>query len=255
MKRIIILGNKGMLGHIIEKYAILLNKYDVIGLNRENGFNAINPFSLSIKTGDIIINCIGILNNSDDIHLYSNINIVFPKIMQHLCKKSNAKFIHISTNCVFNNIGPNFVNDTPNATDLYGISKYMGEIIDNTNLTVRTSIIGTEIKNNGIGLIEQFINNDNFDTGFVNVFWNGVTTLKLAEFIFDNLSLTGIHHYFTKNPINKYDLLKLINHVFEVNKEIKKGYSNMHQSLLNGNLYCNIDYLEQLKQLKQFNEY
>lgn len=256
-KRVMVIGNKGMLGHIVERYFNTMpEKYDVVGLNRQtnHGFDArTDVMDINYKY-DYIINCIGILNTSDDMSLYADVNVVFPKMLaQNCCESEKCKLIHISTNCVFAGIGPHEVTDIPDATDLYGRSKAMGEIIDDKNLTIRCSIIGTELKEEGTGLINQYLNNPDFNTGFRNIFWNGVTTLQLAIWIELNMdSLTGLHHYYTKNATDKFNLLKYIRGIWNVDKELKIGYRDMHQSLLTGDHYTETPIYLQLQELKEF---
>ncbi len=253
---VLVLGDKGMLGHMVKKYfETMSDKYLVWGLNREDGFDA-RTLSLPVypREYDYIINCVGILNTSDDIQLYADVNVVFPKALAIQCCVGKTKLIHISTNCVFAGIGPHVPYDIPDATDLYGRSKAMGEIMDETNLTIRCSIIGTELKEEGTGLINQFLTNDNFDTGFRNIFWNGITTLQLAKWIERNLELTGLQHYYTKNATDKFNLLKFIRDTWKVDKELKVGYRDMHQSLLTGEYYTETPIYKQLQELKDFNE-
>lgn len=257
MKNVLVLGNKGMLGHIVERYfKTMPEKYVVAGLNREDDFDA-RTMSIPAypRIYDYVINCVGILNTSDDIHLYSDVNVVFPKLLAQQCKAGDTKLIHISTNCVFADIGPHLVTDIPDATDLYGRSKAMGEIRDDFNLTIRCSLIGTELKEEGTGLINQFITKPDFVTGFKNVFWNGVTTLQLAKWIEKNMHHHfGLCHYFTSDIIDKCELLEIINEVFHIDKPVYPGYRNMHQSLLNGINFTSKSYREQLQELKEFNE-
>ena len=110
---------------------------------------------------DYIINGVGVLNKfvdanpSDGIYL----NSVFPHFLADCIKDSDTKLIHISTDCVFEGTkGCYTEQDIPDATSYYGRSKALGEVVDDKNLTIRTSIIGTELKKNGIGLFHWFLN-------------------------------------------------------------------------------------------------
>ena len=257
MKNVMIIGDKGMLGHIVKRYfETMPDKYFVVGLNRQtnHGFDAREDVNNINYDYDYIINCIGILNTSDDISLYSDVNVVFPKMLAQNCKENKAKLIHISTNCVFAGIGPHSPKEIPDATDLYGRSKAMGEINHTDHLTIRCSIIGTELKEEGTGLINQFITDPDFCTGFKNIFWNGITTLQLVKWMEQNLHKFGIVHYFSNTITDKFELLEDINRVFKLDKPVYPGYRDMHQSLLNGRNYTNKSYEQQLQELKDFNE-
>lgn len=256
-KVILVLGNLGMAGHVIQRYFENTNKYTVIGLNRKD-LDMTDYIKLEQKlllyNPDIVINCVGLLNNPHSIQDYADVNIVLPRMLDYLSKQEGHKFklIHISSNCVFNDES-NDAYSIPNAQDWYGQSKAFGEIDNDKNLTIRTSIIGPELKENGIGLFHKFITDENFINGFTNVYWNGVTTLELAKYIEDAMDFkTGIVNYHTFNVISKHDLLQIINEVFDLNKKLnkKKNY-DAHQALLIGDA-TDLSFEEQLMELKQF---
>jgi dTDP-4-dehydrorhamnose reductase len=254
-KKLLILGNKGMQGHMSELYFSNHPDYYVKGLNRKD--IDVTNLSRTLETitncnPDIILNCTGILNNDDDLQKYAKVNIVFPQVMADYCLEKNKKFIQISTNCVFEDFGPHEETETPNAKDLYGLSKAMGEINDYHNLTIRTSIIGPELKQNGIGLMHKYITDDNFTKGYSNVMWNGVTTLELSKYIDKCIKedKTGLVNYYTYNETSKSDLLNIINNEFKVRDITPIENNKQHQSLLTGIHYTNTPYTEQVKDLK-----
>jgi len=275
-KKILVLGYSGMLGHMVKSYMEKYTKYEVIRMNRKDfdARDSLKAFrTILFEDPDIIINCIGILNNDNDIQKYSDVNIIFPKLLANWCKENCGKLIHISTNCVFKNIGPHNETEQPNAIDLYGMSKAFGEIDDDHNLTIRTSIIGPELKQNGIGLMHKFINDENFIYGYEDIFWNGVTTLELSKFIVRCIEheKTGLINYYTKPKqktdypkivkifsdiyYSKFDLLNIINKEFNLNRHLCKiKGNNVHQSLLTGPNYTTKSYEEQIKELKTFME-
>ena len=221
---ILVLGVNGMAGHMIANY-LKSNDYNVKTSSRMYYSDII----LDIEKDDItflkdynfthIINCIGLLPKDCENNLDKaiNINTTFPKRLSLLFAHTKTKIIHLSTDCVFNGKEKRlyYPYDIKNAEDYYGLSKSNGELNNNKDLTIRTSIIGPEIKQNPSGLFEWLHNNDNIN-GWTNAFWNGVTTLELAKAI--EMSLfrndTGIVHLSSNVFISKYGLLQLLNTIF-----------------------------------------
>ena len=135
--------------------------------------------------------------------------------------KYNFKFIHISTDCVFSGKIGNYTEDSyQDATSFYGRSKALGEINNDISVTLRTSIIGPDINEKGIGLFNWFMKQNNEVQGFTNVIWTGVTTVELAKQIEFAIKqdLKGLYNVVNGNTIDKYSLLQLFKEKF--NKEI-----------------------------------
>ena len=175
------------------------------------------------KEPKIIINCIGILLNQADKNKANTIflNAYFPHKLSEIAKKINAKLIHISTDCVFDGKkGFYSEDDTPNPKDLYGKTKALGEISYHHHLTLRTSIIGPEIKLDGHGLFHWVMQQKSTINGFSNVYWGGVTTIELAKVIEKSidLNLRGLVHVTNGIRISKYELVLLINKYFKDEK-------------------------------------
>lgn len=235
MKKVLIFGATGMAGHLISKYLKAMpNKYKVYEichsekLDEDSLLLDIHDFDLLDKTltnigPNIIINSIGILNKNAEDNPSNTIfvNSYFPKYLENRFKNINTKLIHLSTDCVFSGKTGNY-NETSetDGKDIYAKTKILGEISNNKDLTVRTSIIGPELKTNGTGLFDWFMKQTGTVKGYSKVMWSGITTLELAKslhlMIEDNL--TGLYNLTSKNPINKYELLKIISSVF--NKRI-----------------------------------
>jgi len=264
--KVLVLGNKGMIGHVVERYLQETGDYAVKGINR--GYLDVSNFSEldSLITNlfpDIIINCVGILKpNSTDIQKNAAINVALPVLLAHITNRMTdsgvpMKVIHLSSNCVFKDEGPHYSTDVPNADDLYGMSKAMGEIIDKNNLTIRMSTTGPELKKNGINLFNWFVNKSEKElNGFVNALWNGMTTLELAKFIDKAIKkgYTGIINYYTKENISKCDLLEIINDVYGLGKKITPVVGNLqaHTALLTGPHFTEKSYKEQFKEMKEW---
>lgn len=233
MKKVLVIGSTGMLGHVVKKY-LIDKKYDVYETTRNQTnkyyFDALENIKKieeiidSIKP-DFVVNCIGILNKKAEDYPSQAIlvNSYFPHYLDEMSEKYNYKLIHISTDCVFSgHDGGGYKEDSPKtATTIYGTSKALGEINNNRSLTLRTSIIGPDTNPNGIGLFEWFMKQKDEVHGFRKAFWSGVTTIELAKQIeiAMNSNLTGLYHITNGQKISKYDLLTIIKDVF--NKDIK----------------------------------
>ena len=236
MKKVLILGSGGMLGHMVYHYFKSLNKYNIIDasfpLKVNSGSHLIDVtnkielegFILSNKP-DIIINCIGVLlkGSSEDPSNAIYLNAYFPHQLSKILRSYGGKLIHISTDCVFSGKKGAYVEtDIKDARDTYGLSKALGEIDNSYDLTMRTSIIGPELKKNGEGLFHWFMNQTGSINGFTKMIWGGVTTLELAKAIHAAIEqeLTGLIHITNGQPISKYYLVTLINKIWKNNQTI-----------------------------------
>jgi len=234
MKRVIIFGSSGMAGHMVYHYLNSFpEQYDVLGISRtiEEGIKS-ESFDiedeliecaefLSEYKPHIIINCIGLLVRpcQDDPTRAVFVNSFWPHVLEDASRELNAKVIHISTDCIFDGKnGPYDETACPTETNWYGRSKALGEIKNDKDLTIRTSIIGPELKDDGVGLFEWFMRQTGEVSGFSNVAWNGVTTLELAKQIHKILlldsNLAGLYHLVTDEPIVKGNLLQVIQDVY-----------------------------------------
>jgi len=228
--KLLILGGKGMAGHVITKYFMQNTHYDVFYTSRNSNdkdsmYLDVTDFkkveeTIEFLKPNVIINCIGILNEhaSNNPMRAFQINSLLPHQLAKLIERYQGKLIHISTDCVFSGSKGDYTeNDSPDGASVYAQSKQLGEIIDDKHLTIRTSIIGPELKEDGIGLFLWFMKRQGIIKGYKKVFWNGVTTLELAkaiEFFLEN-NITGLYHLHSKQKLSKLTLLKLIKEVFE----------------------------------------
>lgn len=252
MKNILVLGVSGMAGHVV--YTQLKKKpdYNVLGTTNSNDFgfgsqklNIFNTENLLdiIKQfkPDYVINCIGMLIQGSKKHPEKTIylNAYLPHLLDKLSLEYHFKFIHISTDCVFSGKDGSYTeNSVKDAKDLYGQSKALGEIVNNNNLTIRTSIIGPELKNEGEGLFHWVMNQKGTIYGYKSNFWSGVTTLELASFIEYSIGndIIGLVHLTNNEPISKFNLLAIINNVHSLNLTIsdEKDYE-CNKSFINTN--------------------
>ncbi len=176
---------------------------------------------MEIVRPDIVINAIGVLNHfaeKDKMNAYQ-INGILPHQLRRAADAIGSRLIHISTDCVFEGTrGMYCEDDTPDGISTYAITKELGEVRANGHLTIRTSIIGPEIRHGGIGLMHWFMHQHGTVNGYRNVFWNGVTTLELAKAIDAVMqkSLSGLIHLAHPVPISKYELLLLFQEIWNV---------------------------------------
>ena len=233
MKKILVIGCKGMAGHVVKNYLESTQNYDVWGLAR--GVLAEKIINLDVSSTkklknvlnkgdfDVVINCIGLLNKTaeDNPELAIWFNSYFPHLLASFGEKYNFKLIHISTDCVFSGKEGAYKEDSfKNGIGFYAQSKALGEVVNSKDLTFRTSIIGPELKPDGIGLFHWFMNQAGVISGFTEVFWTGVTTIELAKAINEAIiqELTGLYQLTNSTKICKYDLVSDLNRVFKSNE-------------------------------------
>jgi len=171
---------------------------------------------LSSIRPDIVVNCVGLVKQeaaAEDPLAIIPINSIFPHRLSRLCGLINARLIHISTDCVFSGDRGLYSEDqAPDAKDLYGKSKYLGEVSVGDVITVRTSIIGHELFSSN-GLVEWFLSEEMECRGYTNAIFSGLPTIVLADIIrrvvIPASNLRGVYHVGAA-PISKYALLVLI---------------------------------------------
>lgn len=246
--KILIIGGGGMLGHKLvqtlndrfdlwttirgdfhnyEKYKIFERRRTIFDLDvsdtklLEREVEKIKP--------DVIINAVGIIKqikDSKDVIKTLNVNSIFPHKLADIAEKYDSRLICISTDCVFNGEKGNYTEEEPpDAYDLYGKSKNLGEVVGENCLTLRTSIIGRELQTSN-SLVEWFLSNkDKKVRGFANAIFSGFPTVFMAEILYDLIvnfkKLSGLYHV-SSEPINKFDLLKLIKEAYNIDIEIER---------------------------------
>src|ERR1035437_7661494 len=224
-----------MLGHVVKLY-FLEKGHDVKGTSRSDSedytFDATKNISDIEKfiddfRPDAIINCIGILNKvaEDNKSLAVIVNSYLPHYVDEISRNKGIKFVHVSTDCVFDGKAGDYTEDSfRTATDFYGRSKGLGEIVNDVNLTLRTSIVGPDKNQNGIGLFQWFMNQENEINGFDKVIWTGVTTFQFAKCMEKAIpnNLTGLRHAVNNEKIDKYNLLSLFKKHFNKNITINR---------------------------------
>ena len=230
MKKVLLFGATGMAGHVVYYYLQSTGKYNItnvvfrIPLTADSIIvdvtdrNAVTKVIADVNP-EIIINCVGVLVEGakrypDNAIL---INAYFPHLLKKLSDEIGAKLIHISTDCVFSGKKGNYTEeDIPDAQDVYGRSKALGEIINDKDLTIRTAIIGPELKKNGEGLFHWFMMQQGSVNGFKTAIWGGVTTLELAKAICVAIDseISGLIHLTNGVGISKLELLNLFKEIW-----------------------------------------
>ena len=234
--RVLVLGVSGMLGNAVlrvfaqsESYSVLgsarsagvlrllppeLREHVICGVDIENTDSLTRLFALARP--DVVINCIGLvkqLAEADDPLGAIPINSLLPHRLARLCNVAGARLVHMSTDCVFAGTrGMYSEQDLSDAQDLYGRSKYLGEVDYPHALTLRTSIIGHELSSEH-GLVGWFLAQQRPVKGFTRAIFSGLPTVELArvmrDFVVPNPDLRGLYHV-SAEPINKFELLKLV---------------------------------------------
>lgn len=238
--KVLVLGASGMLGNAVFRVMREDAELEVFGTVRSN--NAPNLFSAELAKNiitncdvddydalvelfvkhkpELVVNCIGLIKqlaDADDPLITLPINSMLPHRLAHICKLIDARLIHMSTDCVFSGYKGNYKEtDISDAIDLYGKSKYIGEVSYPNCTTIRTSIIGHELGTSN-GLIDWFLSQENSCRGFRRAIFSGLPTIVLAkvirDFVVPKKDLIGVYHVAAK-PISKYDLLKLVAEVY-----------------------------------------
>lgn len=231
MKRILVIGANGMAGHVIYLYFKKLPCFEVFGIVRTNkplkvefsfdvsDFQRLDETILFVKP-DFVINCVGVLNtkaeNAPDTAIL--LNSYLPHYLARRGEEWGFKLIHISTDCVFKGTLGNYnVCDIKDGVGFYAETKALGEVNSLNHLTLRTSIVGPEINESGIGLFQWFMKQNGNISGFSEVKWTGITTTELVLQIQTaiNENISGIHHVVPDKVISKFDLLNIFKKVFE----------------------------------------
>lgn len=257
--RVLVLGVSGMLGSAMFRFFSEKGVYEVWGTVRNKStlsfFNknhhakiisdvdVLNHLTLvtileRVKP-DYVINCIGLvkqLAEVDDPLVTLPINALLPHQLAKLCALSGARLLQISTDCVFSGNKGNYTeDDISDATDLYGKSKYLGEVTYSNALTIRTSIIGHELQSQH-SLVDWFLSQKKSCYGYSKAIFSGFPTIVLSEIIHDFIltkqNLIGVYHV-AASPISKFDLLGLIADVYGKSIEITKNDSVVIDRSLN----------------------
>jgi dTDP-4-dehydrorhamnose reductase len=246
LMRILVLGASGMLGNAVLQLFAKSPGFETFGSVRSSGVLRLLPKNVhpNIVTGVdvesldnltslfarlhpvVVVNCIGLvkqLAEADDPLSALPINAMLPHRLARLCEVAGARFVHMSTDCVFSGTKGMYTEaDVADATDLYGRSKYIGEVDYPHAITLRTSIIGHEL-NGARSLVGWFLAQEGSVKGYKRAIFSGLPTVEIAriirDFVIPHPELHGLYHV-SAEPINKYDLLQLVAQVYGKTIEI-----------------------------------
>ena len=238
--RILVLGASGMLGNAMFRVLGRYGDLDVFGTARSSAVQRYFPAKMAerllggvdIENQDalmqafcqarpqVVINCVGLIKQvaeSADPLRSIPVNALLPHRLARLCAVSGARLVHISTDCVFSGEKGGYTeSDCPDARDLYGISKTLGEVNAPNSITLRTSIIGHAL-NSSNGLIDWFLGQQGQCRGFTRAIFSGLPAVVLAQIVHDVIipasGAYGLYHV-AADPIAKFDLLKLVAEVY-----------------------------------------
>ena len=244
--KVLVLGASGMLGNAMMRFLSQNPALEVWGtarsptvrqyFSRELGKRIIA--GVDIENQDILtrvlaesrpavlVNCIGLvkqLAHADDPLLALPINAMLPHRLARLCALGGARLVHASTDCVFAGTKGGYrESDRSDAEDLYGKSKFLGEVAYPQTVTLRTSIIGHELASKH-GLIDWFLAQEGRVKGYRRAIFSGLPTVELArvvrDFVLPHPEISGVFHVASK-PIAKLDLLRMVAEVYGKSIEI-----------------------------------
>ena len=244
--KILVLGASGMLGNAMIRVVSEQSDWKVYGTIRSESskrffsaniaerllsgvdveqHDSLMQAFISVRP-DVVINCVGLIKqlaDAEDPLLAIPINSLLPHRLAKLCELTGARLVHMSTDCVFaGDKGAYRESDPSDARDLYGRSKFLGEVAYPNTITLRTSIIGHELQS-AHGLVEWFLLQQGRCKGYTRTIFSGLPTVVLSQIVRDVLiphtDLHGVYHV-AAQPISKYDLLKLIADVYGKSIEI-----------------------------------
>jgi dTDP-4-dehydrorhamnose reductase len=245
--KILVLGASGMLGSAVIRLLAADETCQVFGSVRsrafikyfsreaaENIITGVDVENVDILTQllarvrpQVVVNCIGLIkqrNGSEDPLLALPVNAILPHRLARLCELVGARLVHVSTDCVFaGGKGSYTESDIPDAGDVYGRSKLLGEVDHPHAVTLRTSIIGHEL-NSARGLISWFLGMRGAVRGYTRAIFSGLPTVEFASIIRDLViprpDLCGLYHV-AAEPISKFNLLQLVNKEYGMGLEIE----------------------------------
>lgn len=225
----VVLGVRGMAGHVMAEYLDGTGECEVLGVAREDGkfvdrvadvldFSGLESY-LEHVSPDIVINCVGVLVSSANRDLANAIlaNSYLPNFLSTLGRNLGFRLVHISTDCVFSGRAGGYREDSfRDGDDNYARTKALGEINNDRDLTIRTSIVGPELKTSGTGLLGWFLKQEGEIRGYTKAIWSGVTTLELARAAHEmiNQDIRGLYQLSPRSGISKYELLQLFREIW-----------------------------------------
>jgi len=228
--KVLVIGGNGMAGHMMVRYFRKAGADVRYTVRRASGgagelvLDATDLDAVDAAVGrvraDLVVNCAGVLNQDAERRPKEAylVNGLLPHWLARAAEAAGGRLIHISSDCVFlGDRGGYRESDRPDGVTAYARTKAIGEVHDPRHLTIRTSIIGPEIRESGIGLLRWFLGQKGTVDGYANVLWNGVTTLELAravEYAARRPEIGGLVHLTAPRVVSKLELLGLFREAF-----------------------------------------
>lgn len=234
--KVLVFGASGMIGSAMFRVLSEKKEWEVRGTLRSNAWKRFFPETLAGKLipdvdverhdalvrvfaqvqPDVVVNCVGLTKHhseAEDPLLSIPLNALLPHRLADLCAATGSRLVHVSTDCVFSGTRGGYAeDDAPDAVDVYGKSKHLGEVDDTHAITLRTSTIGHELQS-AYGLLEWFLSQQGSCKGYSRAIFSGLPNVVFAQVVRDVViprpELSGLYHVGAQ-PIGKYDLLQLI---------------------------------------------
>lgn len=259
-KKVLLIGSAGMAGQVIKAELLkIADSIELVDIARSEkiskptillditNFDELHKI-INNSNFDFVVNCVGLLNSDAEKNPEKAIliNSYLPHYLEKITSETKTKIIHISTDCVFSGSKGGYIeNDFKDGNGYYAQSKALGELFNNKDLTIRTSIIGPDLNPDGIGLFNWIMKQSGEINGYTNAYWSGVTTIELAKYITKNILTSdfpsGLIHLTNNDKISKYELLSMIKDTFqleqlnivEFNKyKVDKSFINTRNDIL-----------------------
>lgn len=237
MTRVLVLGATGMLGHTVFRAFSADGALEVWGTTRDpaslrffseahqarllTGVDVTDDRALEAAmtrvAPDVVINCVGVIKQlaaANDPLIVLPINAMLPHRLARLCGAMGARLLHVSTDCVFAGTRGNYrETEAPDTLELYGLSKYIGEVRDVPHvITLRVSIVGHELASHN-SLVDWFLAQEGTVTGYTKAIFSGLPAVELArvfhDYVLPRPELHGLYHV-SAAPISKRELLQLV---------------------------------------------
>lgn len=227
--RLLILGSDSMVGHVVSQY-LKEQGHDVAEIGeRDPVLEDMSVLEGRVRTGryNAIINCTAIINQDAEADKVNavKVNSLLPHFLEAITAGTKTVVVHRSTDCIFSGKKGNYtLEDSADAASFYARSKALGEINNDKDITIRTSLVGPEEDENGGGLFNWFYNQKGDVNGFANAIWTGLTTIEFAreiEWLLQNKK-HGLFQLVPDRAISKYDLLMLFEKYYPGNRRINR---------------------------------
>lgn len=235
--KVLIIDSNGMVGHVVALY-MKEKGHNVVGYSNtatelfeyiKGEVYNVDFLQEVVANGnyDAVINCSAVINEQADEDKAKAVfvNSYIPHFLEQITANTNTVVVHRSTDCIFSGERGNYtLKDTPDAKSFYAKSKVLGEIVNEKDITIRTSLVGPEMKRNGSSLFNWYMQQSGDVKGFANAIWTGITTIEFAK-VTEQLLMKKAHGLFQCVPessISKYDLLCLFEKYFPKGRNVIK---------------------------------